>query len=273
MRFLYSRPWFAVYEGEGDQGGSGEGDQGGTSPPPPPSVPSPVIKTFSQDQVNKMLAEDRRKHKEQVQQTVTTLEEFKKNHQLTEQQKADLEQKLEVLNNSLLTEQEKAKQELQKKEKEFKSSQETTAKERDQWKGRYETETTRNQILQAARTHKVLKDEQLMELLMPKARLVEVLGPDGKTSIGYAPKVKFRDKNEKGEDVELDLSIEDTVKRMRELPDRFGNLFESGMNGGLGASGSAGQGGQADMNAILNDPERYRQHRQKMGLGKPGRKQ
>lgn len=252
--------WFPAYE-------NSAGD-----PPPPPAPPA----TFTQDQVNKFLAEDRRKHqdavnqyKEQVTQTVAQLEEVQKTAQLTATQRAELESRLDTLKSSLMTEQERAKADLAKKDKEYKGLLDSVTKERDTWKGSYAEEVITNQILKASRLHKTKSDEQMLDFLKPKTRLVEVFSEDGKSVAGHTPKVKFQTKNEKGEEVVLDLSVEDYVKQMKEAPDRFGNLFESGVNSGLGGGGSTGTGSSADLASMAKrDPDTYRANRSKFGLGR-----
>lgn len=266
MRSFY-KTFIAVYEGDE------------TPPPvvPPPVVPPVDDKTpkFSQEQLNKILADDRRKHQTQVKETVTQLEELKKQKGLSEQAQQELEQRIDALNSSLLTEKEKATHEIKKKEAEFTTLLTGTQKEKEDWKRRYSEETTKNQILVAAGKHGALSEEQMLDYLLPKTRLTEVLSEDGKTILGYLPKIKFRVKDDTtGEEKELDLTIEDTVKRMKETPDRFGNLFKSGTTGGLGGTGSSGQvggGSEASLERLLKDPAAYRAAREKLGL-KRGKK-
>lgn len=260
---LRALPWYPAFNDDG----------GGDPPPPPTPTPTPPPTpptTFTQDQVNKLLATDRRKHQDQIKQTVTQLEELKKTSQMTEQQKAELEQRIEALNSSLMTTEERAKADLSKKDKELKTLAETLTSERELWKNNYASEVITNQILKSSAAHKVVSAEQMLDLLRPKTRLVEVLDADGKTVKGYEAKAKIKLLNEKGEEVELDLPIEDVLKRMKELPERFGNLFESGLNSGLGGKGSAGAGGTGGniTDIAKRGPEAYRANRAKFGLGR-----
>lgn len=274
---LQARPWFAAYNVDGGTGGAGDGGTGtgagdtgagGT----PPVVPPPPPKLFTQDQVNKFLGEDRRKHQDQVKQTVAQLEEFKKNLQLSDQQRGELETRIENLNTSLMTAEERTKAELGKKDKELKTLTDTLTKERDTWKDSYANEVITNQILKASSVHKAVSADQMLDLLMPKTRLVEVLDADGKTVKGYIPKAKIRTTNDKGEVIELDLTIEETVKRLKDKPESYGNLFEAGVNSGLGGKGSTGGGGgSGDLESLAKgDAENYRKNRQRFGLGKRG---
>lgn len=265
---ILSMPWFASYA---DEPPVPTPPPAPTPPPEPKPAPTPPPAGFTQDQVNKFLAEDRRKHKEQIQQTVSQLEELRNSVKMSDQQRLELEGRIENLNTSLMTAEERAKSELSKKDKELKTLAEGLTKDRDSWKNNYATEVITNQILKASSTHKVVSADQMLDLLIPKTRLVEVLDADGKTVKGYVPKAKIRTANEKGEEIELDLTVEEVVKRMKEMPERYGNLFESGVSGGLGGTGSAGAGTGAsgDIGDLASkDPATYRAGRARFGLGR-----
>lgn len=285
VRIIHGRPWFAVYNnGEGGDGGGGDGSGGngdgsggagggaggagagaGAGGKPDPTKE----KRFTQEDLNRFLADDRRKHQQQVQKTVAELEELRKAKGLSDQERDALSARIEEMNNSLLTKEEQAKRELEKRDKEYKTALESRTKESDSWKGLYSQELTTNQILRSAEKHGAVNSEQIMELLLPKTRLTEVLGEDGKPTGRYEPKIKFRDEKD-GKPVELDLTIEECVKRMKELPERFGNLFKSGTQGGLGGTGSAGSGGGGGTNSTIppKDPDAYRAWRKKQGIGR-----
>lgn len=283
---LKGRPWSRVYgpagDGGGDGGGQGGGDgggdggnqggdggkgggDGGDGGGAGGGTGDDEKPKFSQKQLNKILADDRRKHEDRVKTTVSQLEEFKKSKTISDQERQRLTQQIDELNNSLLTKEEQAKKEREKREKEYKSTLEGVSTEREFWRGQYAEETTRNQILMAARESEAVREEQLIELLMPKTRLVEVLDGEGKPTGRWSPKIKYRTKNDKDEEVELDLTIQETVKRMKDEPGRFGNLFKSGLNGGLGGNGSAG-GGTLDGDKPPSDPAAYRAWRKQRGL-------
>lgn len=270
-KLLLAKGWFRVYEGEetvaGGNGndtlaGGGGNDTttaggGGTGNDDTPK--------FSQKQLNKFLADDRRKHEDRVNKTVEQLETLKKGKQLSDQQRTELQNQIDDMKNSLLTKEEQAKMENEKRDKEYKSSLQTVSTEKDFWQNQYAGETTRNKILIAAHSNEAVSEEQLMDFLIPKTRLVEVVGEDGKGTKQFVPKVKFKTKNDKAEEIELDLTIEEAVKRMKDEPERFGNLFKSGLSGGLGAGGSAG-GGSLTGDKPPTDPVAYRAWRKQKGL-------
>lgn len=258
---MLAHPWFPCFD---------------DVPPPAPPIdpPPPVVKppqTFTQDQLNKFLADDRRKHQEQIKTTVTQLEELKKTAQMSDQQRLELETRIETLNSSLMTTEERSKADLAKKDKELQGVSQVLTKERDTWKTQYASEVITNKILKAASEHKAVSADQMLDLLMPKTRLVEVLDTDGKTVKGYIPKAKIKTVNDKGEEIELDLTIEETMKRLKEMPERYGNLFDGGVKGGLGGAGSTNAGGTSGANLTdlaKQGADAYRANRAKFGLGR-----
>lgn len=236
--------------------GSGAGGAGGTAAGSG-GAGGAAGKTFSQDDVNRMMAEERRKHEDKTKTAITQLEEMKKAAGLSDKARTTLETQIEEYKNSLLTKEEQTKKELEKKDKEFKTALETTSKERDFWNTQYANETAKNQILQSAGVHGAISAEQLTELVMPKTRLVEILDAEGKATGKFQPRVKFPTTNDKKEAIELDLTVEETIKRMKDEPERFGNLFKSTIQGGLGAGGSSG-GGSLNGTQPPSDPAQYR---------------
>jgi hypothetical protein len=67
-----------------------------------------------------------------------------------------------------------------------------------------------------------------------------------------------------GEPVQMVRTPEEAVKRMKELPDTFGNLFKSGVVSGIGAgmaTGGTPGGGRVDVRKLT--PQQYRELREK----------
>jgi hypothetical protein len=103
---------------------------------------------------------------------------------------------------------------------------------------------------------------QLVELLEGRARLVEEMDAEGNPiPDSFIVKVKFKDTDKQGNAVTLDLSVAEVIKRMKEKPEEFGNLFKSGVSGGLG--GTAGPNPRRDNSKPPSDPAEYREWRKK----------
>jgi TolA-binding protein len=238
--FLKFRETF--YEGEGGEGGdpgAGGDPAGGTG----------GEKTLTQAQVNAILAKERenitKKFKTQNQELVGQLEQLRQNTQMTEEQKTELESRIEMLQTQYLTKEEQARRDQEKAKKQYEEQLTGAQSESKQWRSRYENAEISRAISDAASEHKAVSAFQIAAILKPLTRIVETLDADGKPSGSFAPRVKFNDVDAKGNPVELDLSVSEAVKAYSEK-DEFANLFQDTRNGGVGAGKSTGRIGKLD---------------------------
>lgn len=219
---------------------------------------------YSQVQVNEMLAEDRRKHKAQVDKTVQELESVRKSKSLTDKDRETLQLKIDELQNSLLTKEELAIKEREKLEKNYKTELDTEKTEKESWKTRFTTGTINTVIVSEAVKAKAFDPDAIISILGPDTRLVQDTDSDGKPLEAFVPKVKFKDTDKDGKAVTLDLTVEQAIKRMKEIP-KHGYLFENTATPGLGGRSLAG--GDHKVNIKDMTPAQYREHRKTLGLG------
>lgn len=210
-----------------------------------------------QDELNTMMADNRRTLTKQNQELITQLETLKKNTRLTQEERDELQSRITQLEEQYLSKEELIKRETNKKEKEYNQEIENLSGDRDSWKNMYTTETIDRALQDAAISGEALHPTQIVDLFRGKTQLTEVLDENGQPTGGLAPIIKFNDVNEDGKPVVLDLSPTDLIKRIKELPDKYGNLFKGQNNSGLGESGSAGGNTQPALNDILKDPVKY----------------
>lgn len=210
----------------------------------PPKVDPPVEKTFKQADVDRMVAESRRKDQAEIAKTTTALKKLQEQSGMTEKEKAELQTRIDELDNQYKTKEQLAAQEQEKRDSKYKTDMEATATERDTWKRYHHDSTIENAIIRTAASDAV-NVEQIQDLLKPKSRVQEGKDTDGKPNGQFTVMVKLvvDDKKTKSP-VTLDLSIDDAIKQMKENPQRYGNLFKSTMSGGLGGSGGGGGGGK-----------------------------
>lgn len=248
--------WKPVYEGDGTPGS-------GTPPPPPPP---PGDKTFTQEEVNRMLAEDRRKHQEQVKKALGEVEALQKRANLTQKELTDLEARKEQLQKELLTKEELAAQQQQKMRQEYEQRIKETADERDAWAARFTESTITREILGAASEHGAYSPKQLVPLLRPLANLVEGTDEEGHPNGKFEVRVAFPTIGKDKKPVTLDLSPSEAIKRMAETEEYF-NLFKVEGTGGLGLRTRPGTPGTTDWGELAKDPEKYREARKKRDIG------
>ena len=220
---------------------------------------------FNEEQqkfVNKLLADDRKKHTVRTEKAIQELEALKKRSSLTEKERKDLEDRIDNMKSELMTKEELAAKERDKLLSRHKEEVTGLTTELDTWKGRFTSSTISRAITDAAVTHDAYSPEQIVALLQTRTQLVEDLDDEGKPTGVLTPKVKFEDVGKDNKPVTLDLSVEEAVKRMSEL-DKYLNLFKDKGTGGLGGSNRSAGGGKTDAKTIAQDPAKYREARKK----------
>jgi hypothetical protein len=269
---LVAIPWYTVFEddngaggddkggGDGtgdDKDGDGEGDdknkddknKGGDK----------NKKLFTQDEVNKIMAENKRALQSRNEQLIQDLEKMKKAGNLTVEQKVQLEGRIETLQNELLSKEELSKKEADKLRKEADKIKESLTNERDEWKNRYTAATIQRTITDAAVENNAINPRQIVALLQTKANLVPETDNEGNATGNLVPKVKFDTSDKDGKPVTIEITIPEAVKQMKDMDEYF-NLFKGEGTGGLGAS-SKSTGRAADARTLAKDPAKYREAR------------
>ncbi len=216
---------------------------------------------FTQEQVNRFLADERRKAQKINEKTVAQLEALRKNASLTEQEKINLEERIDTLRNEFLTKEELTKKEQQKEANKRKEELANIAKEKDKWKKLYEDSTVENTLLGAASSDPdVFNPNQILELLKPKTRLIEELDEEGKPTGRSIPRVKLAGRNKDGESIMLELDAVAAVKQLKENTTEYGNLFKSNVVKGVGGNNN---GDQKKGGGPPEDPAAFREWRKK----------
>ncbi len=193
---------------------------------------------FTQEQVNRFLADERRKLQKQNEKTVSQLEALRKNASLTEAEKVSLEERIETLKNEFLSKEQIAQKENQKLAAKQKEELANVQKEIGKWRGLYEETTVENTLLGAAAADQdVFNPNQILELLKPKTRLVEELDPEsGKPTGRFTPRIRIPGKDKDGNNITLELTAQEAVKQLKENTAEYGNLFKSNVIRGVGGS-------------------------------------
>jgi len=223
--------------------------------PPPPAVPP---KTFTQEDLNKILAKEKRTYEERNQKLINDLKTMQDSATMTVQEKEALELRIEDLQKATMTKEELALREQAKAKKTYEDNLKALEGEATSWKSRYTKETIARSILDEAVRSEAYAPAQLVELLGTKSKLVPVLDETGKPTADFVTKISFDDVDKDQKPVTLELTVSETLKRMKEIPDRFGNLFKSNANGGAGGSNN---GVAYKPGSVVTDPKAWREQR------------
>lgn len=265
MSMSMSNLWLICYEGEADV------DQAPEVKPedkkePDTKLPDAKFTPEQQEHMNKILAEERRKHQTQVKKAVDELQALKKRSDLTSQERTDLEKRLENLQNEYLTKEEMAKRELDKIKKDREVEITTLKTEKETWQKKFTESTIMRNIVDAAVSNNAFHPDQIAAILRPNTRLDEVVDEHGKATGDYVVKVKLPDVDAAGKPVTLDLTIAEAVKQMKTMEKHF-NLFK---NEGVGGFGGMSRQGVAPGDAAalaLKDPQAYLKARRQQAKG------
>lgn len=247
---MFSKIWSNYYEGEENDGSSKAEEEKRKQEEEQRKKEG---KLLTQEQFNAALAEDRRKHNERYQKMAEELERIKNKSTTSEKEKEKYQAQIADLEKQYLTREELAKKEQEKINNQVKKEKEELITDRDKWKNLYTETSIENSIMAAANTHGAHRAQQIVALLKPKTRIVEITDDEGSGTGKYKPMAKVMSFDKKDNThKELELDISDAVKLMKDQPEEYGNLFTSTLNNGVGgSSGSSGgtkkSGFQANM--------------------------
>jgi len=222
-----------------------------TNPDPDPNPAAD--KVFTQAEVNKILAEDKRKHQAQAQKLELKLNETLTNVKLTQEERTKVEESLEDLRKQFRTKDETAKIERKALEDRY-TNEITTLKTRaESAESKYVESTIARAIQDAAVTGDAFSPNQLVVLLRPMTKM-----------IGDNPMIDFPDvEADTGNPIVKQMTTTEAISRMKQLPEIYGNLFKSNVVGGVGAGsatgGAPGSTGKVDLKKITM--EQYQQLR------------
>ena len=240
---IKNRKWYGEGEGEGDADGTGDtggdaggdagGDVGGDTGGSTSNSTKP--KMFTQEQVNNLMASNRRGLQLKVSELEGTISELKAGS-LTAEESVKLNTRVKELSDQLLTKDELAKQEAERIKNESAKQITDLTNQFNALQERYTKETIGRAITDAAVINEAFSPPQIVALLSPTTSLTEELDKDGKATGNLIPRTKLSGLDGEGNPVILDLPVAEAVTKMKDLPQQYGNLFKANVTGGLGDS-------------------------------------
>lgn len=212
------------------------------SPPPPPPPPPPVT-TFTQEQVNKMLADNKRAVQQQRDDAIKQLEEVRNTVTLTQQQKEELDARIETLQQQHLTKEQQLAADLEKATKKSKAEIENLSGETKKWRSNFENMLVENAIITGATKHTAANAKQMQAMLSTQAKVVEEVDEKGVPTGKFVVKLPMNVIDPKTKQpVQVELEMSEAIGKMREDPDNA-NLFLTDGKPGLGGNNNGKGGG------------------------------
>lgn len=183
-----------------------------------------------QAQVNKILAEDKRKHQAQFQKLETQLKDTLTNAKLTSEERSKLEESLEDLRKQSRTKEENAKIEKKQLEDRYTGELVQAKTEVDLWRNKYTESKITRALQDAAIAGDAFNPNTVSTVLRTMVKMVD-----------DNPMIDFVDVSEDTkETIVKQMTPNEAISRMKQLPEMFGNLFKSGVVGGVGAASATG---------------------------------
>jgi len=221
-------------------------------------------KTFTQDDLNKFLADDRRKQETKLRKMQQDLQTLQQSTSLTAKEKDQLQAQIDEMNTVILTKEELAKRQLEETKQKAQTELETAKSEAKTWQSRYEKTMIQRAILDAAGPDGY-DPSQFIPVLAPNARVVPVLDAEGHATGDDIVKVKITEVID-GKAKVLDLPVTDAVEQMKKNA-KYANFFKSTLLGGTGFNQAKG-GTTSSADKRRMSPAEYQKARKAEMAGK-----
>lgn len=248
MLLFKNRPFMTYYDGDGAGATAtatttgadpGAGTPATGTPAAQTTITPDLPKTFTQKQVDDIVANRVKNLRAESQKALTELQKLQQNQSLTQEERDTLAAQVEALQSQLMTKQQLAEQEAKKNQQKYESELKIQKEEAIRWRERYTSSTITQALTSAAAENEAVVPEQIVDLLKGNTRLVEATDEAGKPTGQLVPMIKLNGTDKEGKPIVLDLPVAEAVKQMKEMP-KFGNLFKSGAVGGIGGTTTPG---------------------------------
>lgn len=234
-------PQISYFEG-GDEPGQEPGQ--GDSP-----------KSFTQEDFDKFQAEQVAKNQELVEE----LETLQTSAKLTATERDTLKGRIDSLRRESMSKEELLKAEKEETEQKYqKRIQELEGSEK-KWEKTFKTSFKQAEILKAAEG--AYNPTQVYTMIKDSSEVVDVLDEDEKPTGTYKTVVNFDTQDKEGKPITLQLSPSEAVKKMKDMPDMYGNLFVQKGKNGFGNTNSSGGKTVSSSELAKTDPQKYRELR------------
>ena len=214
--------------------------------------------------VEERLNRERNNRKEENEKLIDQLKNAQKQSTTTKEERDAFELQIQRLQDETQTKAETAARDLAEVSKKHDAEMKTVNAESKSWRNMFSGQMVETAIRAAATEHEATSQahDQLVAILgSMDARIDPITDEGGKDTGGFKPVVTFDDKDADGKAFTNEaMVISEAVKRMKEMPDKFGNLFKETMAGGVGGDSGSGNSGPGMKPGEL-DPKAYQKAR------------
>ncbi len=251
-----ARPWRSCFEGEGasDGGAAGAGAGAGTGAGGDAGAGGGAgagdgtgagaggQRTFTQEEVNRIVAADRRKLEDTLKKTEKQYKDLLASQGLTEQERKALQANLEVLQGQLRSKEEQLLMEKKQVEESYAAKLQELEKKAAFYETLYRDSSIERALTDAAVKHDAFSPSQIVTQLRGQTKMIEETDPKtGKLMGKFRPMVEMQAVNPTTGEVETKAYTPDeAVKKMKDTPEQWGNLFRPNVVSGIGAGTATG---------------------------------
>jgi len=219
-------------------------------------VPTDGPKTFTQDQVNKFLADDRRKHSDKYTSLEQSYQDLLNNQSVVGEERSQLEDQLKNLQAQFRTKEQQAQFEAQETKTSYERQIEQLQNDKKVWEDRYTDSSISNSLQSAAMEHDAFNPNQIITQLRSNTRLVEEMGDNNQPTGRLVPMVEMKVLTD-GAAETLQMTPNEAVAYMKKSPEQWGNFFKNNIREGMGSlsatDGSIGDGGAVDHSKMTTE--------------------
>ena len=219
-------------------------------------------KMFNQEQLEHELGKRLAKEKTRQDELLGELKTVKNLQGLTTDERDSLQERITSIEKANMSKEELAIRDRKEAEVKYQEELKTSKDQAGVWKSRFEESTITRALTDAAAKEKAFNTSQVVTLLQHNTTLVETT-VDGKKTGAFEPRVKFVGRDSDNNALEMDLTVPQAVAEMKKMSSEYGNLFESGLNGGLGGSNAGGGNGKLT-DSVLGSQEAYDKNRERI---------
>lgn len=229
--------------GKDDDKGGKDGKEG----PKGKSNQPPKGKSVPQEEVDKIVEKRLARERKVSRQALEKLKEAESSYKMTAAERDKLASDIAELEKKVLPADEIRKREARKAAEKYENDLKAAQAAAADWQAKYSDLKINHEIETAAAAAGV-KGKALpfvSSYLRPNTKVVPVLDDDDNPTGKFVTQVDFEDQGEDGKPLNVQLTLTEVIGRMRELPDRYGDLFEAPGKGGIGKAGGGKGAGTA----------------------------
>ena len=231
------------------------GDPPAGDPPAGESPPAGGQKTFTQEDVDRIVGQRQKSLRTQFEALEKHYEQQIQKASTTEAEREQLRAHLEDVQARLRTKEQQAAIDAKRAAEAHKAELENARKEKERYQQLYTRSTIERAVLDAAAKHEAYNPSQFISLVGGQIQLVEELDDKGEKTGNYIPLAEVVETDpETKQPVKVRKTPDELIASMKNDVTTWGNLFKSNVARGIGEGrGQIGGGANVDVTRLIDE--------------------